>query len=47
VVDILATHPYVVLRGQIRQNPFYIPPDVYLRELVSRKAGTSRRRVSA
>jgi hypothetical protein len=36
VVDILATHPYVVLSGQIRQNPFYIPPDVYLRELLSR-----------
>lgn len=35
VVDIMATHPFVVLRGRIRQNPFYIPPDVYLRELLS------------
>jgi hypothetical protein len=42
LVDIMATHPYVVLRGRIRQNPFYIPPEVYLRELLS-KEGTSRR----
>jgi hypothetical protein len=35
VADILATHPYVVLRGQIRQNPFYIPAEVYLREMLS------------
>jgi hypothetical protein len=34
LVDILATHPYVVLKGRIRQNPFYIPPEVYLRELL-------------
>jgi len=26
-----------VLRGEIRQNPFYIPPEVYLRELLSGK----------
>jgi hypothetical protein len=42
VVDILATHPYVILRGQIRQNPHYVPPDVYLRELLS-GAKTARR----
>jgi hypothetical protein len=35
VVDIMATHPFVVLRGQIRWNPFYIPPEVYLQELLS------------
>jgi hypothetical protein len=33
VVDILATHPYVVLGSRVRQNPFYIPPEVYLKEL--------------
>jgi hypothetical protein len=37
LVDILATHPYVVLRGQIRENPFYVPPEVYLKELLSRR----------
>ncbi len=38
VVDIMATHPYVVLSGRIRQNEFYIPPEVYLSELISGKA---------
>jgi len=33
VVDIMATHPYVILKGQIRENPFFIPPEVYLKEL--------------
>jgi hypothetical protein len=47
VVDIMATHPYVVLRGHIRQNPFYIPPEVYLRELLSGQVGASERRATA
>jgi hypothetical protein len=42
MIDVMATHPYVVLRGQIRQNPFYVPPDVYLRELLPGKIGGSR-----
>jgi hypothetical protein len=36
VVDIMATHPYVILKGQVRKNPFYVPPEVYLRDLLSR-----------
>jgi len=35
LVDVMATHPYVILKGQIRQNPFYVPPEVYLKELLS------------
>ena len=35
VVDIMATHPYVILKGQIRKNPFFIPPEVYLKELIA------------
>jgi hypothetical protein len=42
VVDIMATHPYVVLRRQIRQNPFHIPPEVYLRELLSKESVSGR-----
>jgi hypothetical protein len=34
MVDIMATHPYVVLRGQIRRNPFYVPPEIYLKEIL-------------
>jgi hypothetical protein len=47
VVDIMATHPYVVLRGHIRQNPFYILPEVYLSELLSGDARVSRSHVTA
>jgi hypothetical protein len=37
VVDIMATHPYVVLRGRIRQNPFYVLPEVYLKDVLGGK----------
>jgi hypothetical protein len=41
VVDIMATHPYVILKGQIRKNPFFIPPDIYLRDLLPNSASKS------
>jgi hypothetical protein len=34
VVDILSTHHFAIFKGQIRRNPFYIAPDVYLKELI-------------
>jgi len=34
VVDILATHHFTIFKGQIRQNPFYIAPEIYLKELL-------------
>ncbi len=37
VVDIMATHPYVILNGQIRENSFYVPPDIYLKELLGKR----------
>ena len=40
VVDILATHPFVILNGQIRQNSFYVPPDVYLKQLLGKNHET-------
>jgi hypothetical protein len=42
VVDIMATHPYVILRGQIRQNPFFVPAEIYLKELLSGTQKVSR-----
>jgi hypothetical protein len=43
VVDIMATHPYVILKGEIRQNPFYVPPAIYLKHLLEGKAKTGDR----
>ena len=46
VVDVMATHPYVILKGKIRENSFYVPPEIYLRELLSdRKRALSDQRM--
>lgn len=37
VVDIMATHPYVILRGRVRANPFFVPPATYLEELLAKR----------
>jgi hypothetical protein len=33
VMDMLHTHPLVILGGTVHDNPFYIPPDQFLRDL--------------
>jgi hypothetical protein len=33
LVDIMTTHPYVMLNGQVRENAHYIPPEQYLQFL--------------
>ena len=38
VVDILRTHPMVIIGGVLRENPFFVPPDAFLRELQARRA---------
>ena len=37
VMDILRTHPMVIIGGVLQENPLYVPPDVLLRELDARK----------
>src|SRR5207248_437340 len=36
VVDILRTHPLVIIGGILQENPFFVPPDEFLRELRER-----------
>jgi len=36
VMDIMRTHPQVIIGGVLQQNPFYVPPDAFLRELNER-----------
>jgi hypothetical protein len=38
VIDIMRTHPMIIIGGILQQNPFFVPPDVFLRELHDRKA---------
>lgn len=37
VIDILRTHPMVIIGGVLQENPLYVPPDEFLRELEARK----------
>ena len=37
VMDILRTHPMVIVGGVLQDNPLYVPPDQFLAELMQRK----------
>jgi MEDS: MEthanogen/methylotroph, DcmR Sensory domain len=36
IMDVVRTHPLVIIGGILQENPFYVPPDEFLRELRSR-----------
>lgn len=38
VMDVMRTHPMVIIGGILQENPFYVPPDEFLRELKGRAA---------
>jgi hypothetical protein len=38
VIDIMRTHPIVVIGGILQQNPFFQPPEAFLPELRERRA---------
>ena len=42
VMDILRSHPMVLIGGIIQENPFFVPPDEFLRELRERHAPRTR-----
>ena len=37
VIDIMRTHPMIVIGGILQQNPFFVPPEEFLRERRSRR----------
>jgi hypothetical protein len=37
VIDIMRTHPMVIIGGILQTNPFYVPPEEFLRELRERQ----------
>lgn len=37
VMDILRTHPMVIVGGVLQENPLYVPPDEFLAELKQRR----------
>jgi hypothetical protein len=36
VMDIMRTHPMVIIGGLMQENPFFVPPDEFLQELRAR-----------
>jgi hypothetical protein len=36
-MDILRTHPVVIIGGVLQENPFFVPPDQFLLELKERQ----------
>jgi hypothetical protein len=41
VMDIMRTHPMVIIGGMLQQNPFFVPPDEFLQEFRQRRAARS------
>jgi hypothetical protein len=39
VIDIMRTHPMIIIGGMLQQNPFFVPPEEFLREIRVRRAG--------
>lgn len=39
VMDILRTHPMVIIAGVLQENPLYVAPDEFMEELRQRKLG--------
>jgi len=37
VMDVMRTHPMVIIGGTLQENPFYVPPDEMLKELKARE----------
>jgi hypothetical protein len=41
VIDIMRTHPMIIIGGILQRNPFFIPPGEFLREFSQRRTGGS------
>lgn len=39
IIDIMRTHPLVIIGGILQQNPFFTPPEEFVREFRSRRSG--------
>lgn len=45
VVDIMRTHPMIIIGGILQENPFFVPPDEFLQELRERRAANGARQM--
>jgi hypothetical protein len=47
VIDIMRTHPMVIVGGILQQNPFFVPPDEFLLEFRQRRVARSSSHATA
>lgn len=47
VIDIMRTHPMIIIGGILQQNPFFVPPEQFVRELRERRPGNRSARATA
>jgi len=47
VIDIMRTHPLVIIGGILQHNPFFVPPGEFLHEIRARRAGQPARPATA
>jgi len=47
VIDIMRTHPLVIVGGILQHNPFFVPPGEFLHEIRTRRAGQPARPATA
>ena len=42
VIDIMRTHPMIIISGTLQRNPFFVPPAEFLQEFSQRRSGRSQ-----
>jgi hypothetical protein len=38
IIDVMRTHPMILIGGIVQENPFFVPPEEFLRELRERRS---------
>jgi MEDS: MEthanogen/methylotroph, DcmR Sensory domain len=46
VIDIMRTHPMVIIGGILQRNPFFVPPEQFVQEFRERRSKHSARRAT-
>jgi len=46
IIDIVRTHPFVIVGGVLHRNPFFVPPEQFLPEYRARRAQQAIRRTA-
>lgn len=44
IMEVLRTHPAVIIGGILQENPFFVPPDQFLRDMRKRRANSENSR---